>query len=525
MNLEKINDFIDAYSKALQIDNEYTAILKELIPKLVEKYSEISTNIPVEQDNENKYIIKPVDGKYLIEDFFLNRLMRNVLSLNIGNIGNREKGGFIDSKQTIDLDIELIDKQLQGVISEKNPQYQEFSKIAKKKVIMHEFEHALQTQYKPEAFVYVFGETNYKKIFAEVSRMKNGKYKNLIVGEDEFNRNLSECDSSIMFDVKHNGLLDKDIDHTFYENVNEIFNETEALEMAEAKVQDKKVYPDGTYFVRKNNESSNRNITNYGYLIKVLLDEKNTFKGMYFNPKKMFTTFNKRYGEIFEEIYGKDSDAWNILVQQINDIKKTNSQEMHLKLQSVLARCLEKKTEHDMQEGISTEELKKNFMIFKNNSLWNDEKDKRDKMEHIQILKAIREKIKGRDSHSLEFQQEIGKSQAQVEREQKDNEAEQRTEQQTKEFKESTSDKANQTFSKKSIRTSYVESVIDRNEIQSGQQILKDEIDERREMKKLQFIGKNRTPEQERRLQELEHIYQTNQQQIRRQSKDNGMNR
>ena len=125
MNLEKINDFIEAYSKALQIDNEYTAILKELIPKLVEKYSKIFTNIPVEQDNENKYIIKPVDGKYSIEDFFLNRLMRNVLSLNIGNIGNREKGGFIDSKQTIDLDIELIDKQLQGVISEKNPQYQQ----------------------------------------------------------------------------------------------------------------------------------------------------------------------------------------------------------------------------------------------------------------------------------------------------------------------------------------------------------------------------------------------------------------
>lgn len=432
MNLEKINDFIDAYSKTLQIDNEYTDILKELIPKLVTKYSKMFTSIPVEQDNENKYIIKPVNEKYSIEDFFLNRLMRNVLSLNIGNIGNREKGGFIDSKQTIDLDIELIDKQLKGVISEKNPEFQEFSQIAKKKVIMHEFEHALQTQFKPEAFVSVFGEKNYKKIFAEVSKIKNGKYKNIIVGDDEFNRNLIECDSSIMFDVKHNGLLDKDIDHTFYENINEIFNETEALEMANAKAQDKKVYPDGTYFVRKNNESSNRNITNYGNMIKVLLGPKWTFRGMYFNPQEMFKQFNKRYGEIFKEVYGKDSDAWDCLVKQINEIKKTNSQEMHLELQAVLAKCFEKKIEHDIQTRIPTEELKKDFMIFKNNSLWNDEKDKRDKMEHFQILKSIREKINGRDSHSLEMQQEIGKSQAQAEREQKDKEAENRTQMQSK---------------------------------------------------------------------------------------------
>ena len=66
---------------------------------------------------------------------------------------------------------------------------------------------------------------------------------------------------------------------------------------------------------------------------------------------------------------------------------------------------------------------------------------------------------------------------------------------------------------------------IDGNEIQNGQQSLKEEINERNEMKKLQFLGGNRTPEQERRFQELQHIYQTNQQQIRRQSKDNGMNR
>ena len=128
-------------------------------------------------------------------------------------------------------------------------------------------------------------------------------------------------------------------------------------------------------------------------------------------------------------------------------------------------------------------------------------------------------------TRKLEQEQLIGKSKVQVEREQKDKEAEQMTKQQTKEFKEATSDKANQTLSKKSIRNGYIDSAIDGNEIQNGQQSLKEEINERKEMKKLQFLGGNRTPEQERRFQELQHIYQTNQQQIRRQSKDNGMNR
>ena len=74
MNIERINDYIDAYSRAINITPEVTSILKELIPNLVKKYSTTITSIPVEQDSYDKYVIKPVDGKYSMEDFFLNRL-------------------------------------------------------------------------------------------------------------------------------------------------------------------------------------------------------------------------------------------------------------------------------------------------------------------------------------------------------------------------------------------------------------------------------------------------------------------
>ena len=45
MNIERINDYIDAYSRAINITPEVTSILKELIPNLVKKYSKLVTNL------------------------------------------------------------------------------------------------------------------------------------------------------------------------------------------------------------------------------------------------------------------------------------------------------------------------------------------------------------------------------------------------------------------------------------------------------------------------------------------------
>ena len=41
MDIEKINDFIEAYSRAIQLSPEYTEVLKELLPKIIKKYSKI----------------------------------------------------------------------------------------------------------------------------------------------------------------------------------------------------------------------------------------------------------------------------------------------------------------------------------------------------------------------------------------------------------------------------------------------------------------------------------------------------
>ena len=70
MDIEKINDFIEAYSRAIQLSPEYTEVLKELLPKIIKKYSKIVQDITEKQDDYDKYIIKPINGKYSVEDFF-----------------------------------------------------------------------------------------------------------------------------------------------------------------------------------------------------------------------------------------------------------------------------------------------------------------------------------------------------------------------------------------------------------------------------------------------------------------------
>lgn len=415
MNIEKINDVIDAYSRAIEMPSEYSIILKELIPKMIEKYSKQFKEIPIEQDDSGKYIIKPVDGKYSMEDFFLNRLMRNVLYTKNEYIDGKTKGNYDPGEQALKLDIDLLDRQLDGVLDTNTPNLQELKIIAKKKVIMHEFEHALQTQFRPKAYISAYYEKNYKNICNELAKIKDGKYRSIMHSKSEMKKKLLDANMEVSgrySGLKHNGLLEYETtdNHDFYDNINEIFNETEALEMSEAKVQDQKIYPNGIYFTRKNNESSNRNITNYGDLIKVLLGEKWVFRGMYINPQEMFQQFDSRYNDIFQEAFQNNDSAWDTLVEQINKIKQSNLEEDHLKLNFVLSKCFNKKVNKDLKsKDADTKQLIEEFKVFKSRVLNSNDKAIRDNLEHIQILREVRDKITERinsvSSHQMEQEQ------------------------------------------------------------------------------------------------------------------------
>jgi len=399
IDIEKINDFIDIYSNTLDLSEEHSNILRELIPSLVEKYKDISPNITTQQDDYDKYVIKPKNGEYSMEDFFLNRLMRNVWGVE-STLTASSKGNYDSTTKKIEFNEEKIKRQLSKVLDTSRKDFDELDSNARKKVKMHEFEHSLQTRFDKGVPNY-FLKAHYSKLIEQIKSFKGGKYANEIISIEEIEKLNSpqkaencltsgiHCTSE--YKPKHGDTYRDLINGE--DNLNEIFNETEALEMAKCeKMQTARLYEDGSYYPIRNEESSNSDITNYGNLLKTLIGEKETFIGMYFEPDRMFKIFNERYDDIFQKDFGNHKSAWANVVEQINQIKATNRQENHLKLQTTLAKCLEKRIDKTIDEK-DAKALAKDVMSFRENCIWSKDKNVRDNLEHCQILGSLKERI------------------------------------------------------------------------------------------------------------------------------------
>lgn len=395
MNRERINDYIDCWAKAIQVPREYVDVIKELLPSIIEKYSkEYGDSVSVESDKYKSYVIGPKNGEYSMEEFFLNRLLRNIWSF--GNITG-SKGDYTAAYMEINFNEAKIQRQLKGQIDERRADFPNLDAAARKKVIMHEVEHALQTKYSSQILDIRFRD-NYRKIIEEIQKYKNGKYRNETRSYDELMKGekFGEYDEYLFSGLHCSGKVRKFRTYREvegFDNLNEIFNESESLEMAKCSIQGYKMYGKGIYRELRNAESSNTSITNYGYLIKTLLGTRTTFKGMYLNPNEVFTTFNQRYSDIFKKYFENDKDAWENLIIQIDKIKKTDSLQEHLFLQEILSECLDKKISHDLKCGVSKEILISQIRIFKENCMWGETPEDRRKLPHFHILKSTKEKV------------------------------------------------------------------------------------------------------------------------------------
>ena len=98
-------------------------------------------------------------------------------------------------------------------------------------------------------------------------------------------------------------------------------------------------------------------------------------------------------------------------IEKIKSLKLRSIEKSNLDLQEVLALCFEKKIENSI-ESTKKEELMEAIEKFKDNSIWSENRDVRNSLKHVQILKSIRDKVidgdKGKDG------QGVGLSQTQV---------------------------------------------------------------------------------------------------------------
>lgn len=386
MNRERVNDYINAYAKAINLEQSDILILKEVMAKMISKYEKITPYVSVEQDSYDKYIIKPQNGKYSMEDFLLNRLMRSVWNMKYDD--KLDATGRYDTESlTIIYNDEKLDSQFNMFKKYANMNFEEFKSTEIKKDKMHEWGHALQSVFN-RGSLSVLDRARYRGIINEIRNVKGGRYRletnSFDKIEEKSKGNKEESINSgvlVFFKSKQYG-SQKDL-----RIFNEILNESEALEMAGAKTRARRSYNNGMYYNTKNPENNTTYIANYGELVKTLLGDQVSFEGMYLNPAKMYIAMNK-YNQVFQREYGNKDTAWINLLRQIRIIKETNSCEEQLKLNKVLCSCLKIGIEQT-NPVIAQEKLDK----YRKLTLNSDSQDVRKQMEHINILNSIQRTI------------------------------------------------------------------------------------------------------------------------------------
>ena len=88
MNIEKLKFYVDNWYEYIEKENiellekeigmSFKDFVIEILGNVYNEYKDIIRFIPVSKDNCSEYIIKPQNGRYSLEDFLINRLLRNV---------------------------------------------------------------------------------------------------------------------------------------------------------------------------------------------------------------------------------------------------------------------------------------------------------------------------------------------------------------------------------------------------------------------------------------------------------------
>ena len=292
--MNKIDAFIDTYSSALKLSNKVTAIVKELAYNWINYYSRIKPIISVEEDDDELFIIKSQNGYYSIEDYFLNKLMRNVLYFQYDYSSAKSflasKGEFEPSEHCVKINEDLIDDSINtviGTITQITGQKpaENLHDCIYKKVVMHEFEHGLKVSYNNgqlnKDFINIIKSISYK--------LSQTEYSDICKKPDELetinnNRNEQEKWTHVGMERRR----DKVYAIRF---LDEVYNENESLIMANSPIQ----YNDGRddmYYSIRNSESSSSFYGSTIEMFNIIFGKSNMFEMTYLNKSEQMDLFN-----------------------------------------------------------------------------------------------------------------------------------------------------------------------------------------------------------------------------------------
>lgn len=336
MDRKKIEDFIGVWADVVGATDEIKTLTTEMLTEMIGKYSEIiPEGVSIEDDAYTKYIIKPVDGRYSIQDLFLNRLLSNVTGIDYEDYYENEYDKFNE-----------FTKRLK-VNSNKEANKRIVPKRERVKCIMN----VIQTRYSSNGAPINGTMPKYVKMIEGLSKIENGKYVDQIVTKKE----MLELDKDRHNEIFENIGLVRRIDHNMrlvkYKEAYNYLNEKINRDLNEEEI----------YEFAANNKYIDEYIGKYrteekDYIngLKGIIDNKHIIEGVYVNSDKIIEPFDEKYTKEFQEIFKNENDAWENLIETIGN--RERSAESKRRLEEIFTKYSIKEQE---AEEIS---VKKDYM-------------------------------------------------------------------------------------------------------------------------------------------------------------------
>lgn len=336
MNDELIKNILKVYLQNIDIEgkSELEAYLEasldeflfEILFSIYEENKNALAAINCEYDATNDYIFKGTNGEYPLDTFLINRLLKNVAIIKF-----QEQYLFPESHYDADLREILLDA---GRLKKLN-------KCQRRKVVYHEFLHALKTDFINEQF---FLSKEYFELKEKIKEL----YPDLV---NDFEFKVDEQEG--IYDVKrHIGLIySKKNSKAIYNNknvddVDEMLNESDSIILSkDTTAATFKMKDSNRMLLVYNPESSNVTITNYGFLLRTMLNKKILFIGQYLEPSYLINYFNILYNDIFRYNFKTNDTAWNIYCNIISKIKNEQTEKLYIDLLNTIYDCVKYKNE------------------------------------------------------------------------------------------------------------------------------------------------------------------------------------
>ena len=316
---EKLNDFKNAYMQIFNPGNdEYMSLVINSIFENVEKnYEEFSDEIsmvPVSQENDKLNILKPENGYYSLLDFLINRVFKNMQSIDFLTHGN----SYEYNHKKLQLSPGRYDKYNKRFSNDGARLFPEdFLMHQQIKSIMHESGHAIQN--KREYDMFPQNTRRIRDLLYSILKSKynlNNQFNNVSksymcgpFGENQvFGEGLNEMYASL-----HSGVLNYNLSNSTLQNG--ILNENIRTDY------------DGQH-----KTSLRRNCFNgyqhckYFYQLRALVSKRAIFNSMYFGKNDMITEFCDIYKDIINKYETNTDESIK------NGLANTNSNNFFVRL-------------------------------------------------------------------------------------------------------------------------------------------------------------------------------------------------